>query len=65
MATIPERIDWFTTIPRDTVSVTAAGEELISLPVVPRGLLPAGTGRQAASHTGPAPARYDSGPAEA
>ncbi len=29
------RVDWFTTIPRHTVSVTAAGEEPIALLVVP------------------------------
>jgi hypothetical protein len=31
------RVDWFTTIPRHTVSVTAAGKELIALLVVPPG----------------------------
>ena len=29
------RVDWFTTIPRHTVSVTTAGKELIALLVVP------------------------------
>jgi hypothetical protein len=31
------RVDWFTTIPRHTVSVTAAGKEPIALLVVPPG----------------------------
>jgi Family of unknown function (DUF5994) len=31
------RVDWFTTIPRHTVSVTAVGKELIALLVVPPG----------------------------
>jgi Family of unknown function (DUF5994) len=31
------RVDWFTTIPRHTASVTAAGQELIALLVVPPG----------------------------
>ena len=30
------RVDWFTTIPRHTVSVTTAGKGLITLLVVPR-----------------------------
>jgi hypothetical protein len=31
------RVDWFTTIPRHTISVTAAGKEPIMLLVVPAG----------------------------
>ncbi len=31
------RVDWFTTIPRHTVSVTAAGKEPITIPIVPPG----------------------------
>jgi hypothetical protein len=31
------RVDWFTTIPRHTVSVTTAGKESIALLVVPPG----------------------------
>lgn len=35
------RVDWFTTIPRHTISVTADGKGLIELLVVPPGTLPA------------------------
>ena len=53
------RVNWFTTIPAHTVSVSAAGRGPISLLVVPRGT-PAGAARAsmdlAATHPGTAQA---------